>query len=355
MKRKTLLVTGARGTVGNYVVALAEAAGYRVIASDLDARGIRVPVRGEVRPGDLRSHEDRLRVVEGVDAVVHTAAQLDVGRSAAELSAINSEAGAGLYEAAEKAGATRFVHLSTAALYAPDAAPVSESAPLAPEGPFAMSKLGAELFFRGAKGTGRMPWTVLRAAPIYGRRGRHFGAALLAIGPLLRMAAPRVPRPKGGPRGSMVHAEDVASAALFVLEREVTFGRVFNVADEDPMTLGDRLTETFNAYGLRTLPVPMPPTSILESMVDAFSDPLSTGLDIATLAAWRAVIARHDLKPALRPRFDAEILADLRRNRVVNAAALRELGWSARFPEFRDGFREVLRWYQAERWVPRYG
>ena len=34
-KLKTLLVTGARGTVGSYVTGLAEASGYRVIATDM--------------------------------------------------------------------------------------------------------------------------------------------------------------------------------------------------------------------------------------------------------------------------------------------------------------------------------
>jgi nucleoside-diphosphate-sugar epimerase len=52
---KTILVTGARGTVGNYVVGLAEAAGYRVVVSDIDSRGLRAPVRGEVRAADLRN------------------------------------------------------------------------------------------------------------------------------------------------------------------------------------------------------------------------------------------------------------------------------------------------------------
>ncbi len=45
----------------------------------------------------------------------------------------------------------------------------------------------------------------------------------------------------------------------------------------------------------------------------------------------------------------------MRRDLVVDASRLRALGWTPRFPEFRAGFAEVLRWYQAERWVPRYG
>ena len=40
MSRKTILVTGAAGTVGTYAASLAEAAGYRVIASDVRGRAV---------------------------------------------------------------------------------------------------------------------------------------------------------------------------------------------------------------------------------------------------------------------------------------------------------------------------
>lgn len=40
---ETVLVTGAAGTVGNYVVGLAEAAGFRVVATDLTPKGVQAP------------------------------------------------------------------------------------------------------------------------------------------------------------------------------------------------------------------------------------------------------------------------------------------------------------------------
>ena len=48
-KLKTLLVTGARGTVGSYVTGLAEASGYRVIATDMSRAGV----------GGVASHRER--------------------------------------------------------------------------------------------------------------------------------------------------------------------------------------------------------------------------------------------------------------------------------------------------------
>ncbi len=350
---ETVLVTGAAGTVGGYVVPLAEAAGYRVVATDLRAAAIRTPVRGEVRPGDLRDPATARRLVEGCDAVIHAAAQLAPRADAGELSRANTEAVVHLYEAARDAGVERFLHVSTATLYASQGTPLREESPLAPRGPYGMSKRAAEVFLQGQRGG--PDWTILRAAPIYGRRGRHFAASLLVVGPILRLATPVLPRPSGGPEGTMVHAEDVARALLFVLERSDTAGRVYNVSDGDPMPLGDRIATTFDAYGLRSLPTGPLPSVLLRGGGRLFRRAgLYHSADAAVLAAWRAVVLRHNLKPALRPRLDREALTLLYEDLHVDGSALRALGWSPRFSRFTEGWRAVLRWYQAERWVPRY-
>ncbi|MEM1415973.1 MAG: NAD(P)-dependent oxidoreductase [Myxococcota bacterium] len=356
---KTVLVTGARGTVGNYVVSLAEASGYRVIASDIDPRGVRAPVHGEVRAADLTEEAQVASVVRGVDVVVHTAGLIDVSAGAGELSRVNSEAVTLLYEAAAEAGAQRFVHLSVGTLYDAKAAgggPLAESAPLAPRGPYALSKLGAELYLRGRAAGEGPTWTILRAAPLYGRRGRHFAGTLLAIGPMLGMTSPVIPRPSGGPIGSMVHAEDVARAMLFVIEREDTAGRVLNVSDGDDMELGRRLGLTFDAYGLRSVPTGTVPDRLFRIGSRLLRrNNVSRSFDVAALAGWRAVVLRHGLKPALKPRFDEEVLELVHQPLQLDSSALRSLGWSPRHASFEAGWREVLRWYQAERWVPRYG
>lgn len=351
----TILVTGAAGTVGNYVVSLAEAAGHRVIASDRQAAGVRVPVRGEVRPADLTDASSLPGLVRGCDAVIHTAAQLDVGAESAELARINTDAVVQLYQAAAEAGVRRFVHVSDAILYASSDRAVTEESSLAPRGRYGMSKHAAEVFFRG-EGKKGPPWTIVRAAAIYGRRGRHFAASLLAVGPILRLAMPVVPRFEGGPRHDMVHAEDVARALLFVLDRDEAAYQVLNVSDGDTMPLGDRITATFQAYGLGSFRAGRAPQATIAGLgrLCQLPGPYHTA-DAAALAAWRLVVMRHGLRPALRPRLDRESLPLLYEPLVVDASKLRGMGWEPRFARFDGGWREVLRWYQAERWVPRYG
>jgi nucleoside-diphosphate-sugar epimerase len=353
---ETVLVTGAAGTVGNYVARLCEAAGYAVIASDTNARGIRQPTRGRIEAGDLTDAQVRERALRGVDHVIHTAALLDASTHAAKLGSVNTDLVADLFEEAAARGVKRFVHMSTCMLYAPGSnAPLTEDARTAPRGPHGLSKLGAEAFLRG-RGRGDGPaWTILRAAPIYGRRGRHFAASLLAIGPLLRMFSPLLPRFRGGARHSFVHAEDVASALLFVLNDPRTHYNVYNVADEDPLQLGDRLAQTYEAYGLRAVNVGGIPELVTRLAEKTARTPGTLrAFDASVLALWRAVVMRHGLKPALRPRIDREAVTLLDDDLVVDTSRLRALGFRPRHPVFSAGFADVLRWYQAEGWVPRY-
>lgn len=353
---ETVLVTGASGTVGNYVVGLCEAAGFSVVASDSNARGLRQPTRGRICPGDLTDASVRAQALEGVHHVIHTAALLDASADASELGGVNTELVVKLFEDAAKRRVQRFVHMSTCMLYAPgQAGALTEDAATAPRGPHGLSKLGAEAFLRG-RGRGDGPaWTILRAAPVYGRRGRHFAASLLAIGPLLRLFTPILPRLVGGPTHSFVHAEDVARALIFALLDSRTHYGTYNVADEDPQPLGQRIAQTFDAYGLRTLrggKVPRAVSSLAE--IIAGTPGALRAFDTSVLALWRAVTVRHQLKPALRPRLDREAVTLLRDDLVIDTSRLRALGFATRHPRFDEGWAGVLRWYQAENWVPRY-
>jgi len=153
----------------------------------------------------------------------------------------------------------------------------------------------------------------------------------------------------------MVHAEDVARALLFVLEKPEAHWETYNVSDGDVMTLGDRIGLTFDAYGLRSVSVGTPPHLLYEALGRLFSTPgTHHAADVAALAGWRYVVVRNGLKPALRPRLDREAMTLLYEDLVVDSGKLRALGWKPRFASFADGWQEVLRWYQAEAWVPRY-
>lgn len=142
----TVAVTGANGFVGSRTCALLAAAGADVRA--LVRRAGTAPESERITEvvSDIDGSADLPGDLDGVDVVVHTAAtagaDLDVAR------AVNVEGTRHVLAAARAAGVRRVVHVSTAAVYAPneDGGPIDEDAPLVGEdsSPYAVTKREAE-------------------------------------------------------------------------------------------------------------------------------------------------------------------------------------------------------------------
>ena len=111
----SILITGATGLVGNNVVRLAIAQGYRVrvlVRKGCDQR----PFEGldvEQFVGDVVDSDSILKAVDGVDAVVHSAAVVHIGWSQLELQRrVNVQGTRNVAAAARSAGA-RMIHVSS--------------------------------------------------------------------------------------------------------------------------------------------------------------------------------------------------------------------------------------------------
>ena len=68
---------------------------------------------------------------------------------------------------------------------------------------------------------------------------------------------------------NLVHGDDVARAAAFLLLHPAAYGIIFNVADNDPMTFGHFLNVAMESYGLKPLApgVAYPPSTLLQSIL----------------------------------------------------------------------------------------
>jgi UDP-glucose 4-epimerase len=234
------LVTGGAGYVGSHLVRALVARGDEVVVLDNLRQGHRaaVPPQVEFVEAELA---DRGRLAEvfaawRFDAVFHFAALSLVGESMREplrYCAENAANSLWLAEAAVKAGVTKFVFSSTAALFGyPKQVPIPEDAELAPASAYGESKLMVE------KG---LFW----ADQVHGLRSaclRYFNAAgadpsgaigedhepethliPLAIGaalgtrPALTVFGTDYPTPDGTCIRDYVHVGDLAAAHLAVL------------------------------------------------------------------------------------------------------------------------------------------
>jgi nucleoside-diphosphate-sugar epimerase len=212
---------------------------------------------------------------------------------------------ANLIEAAVAAGARRIVAESFVSVYgkARFDHPVTEDEPLPPVGRGALHDSVAALRtmeeqLRATRDEGRIDTVSLRFGFLYGAdvpSTRDFVEQARAG----KLAAPVLPG-----LAANLHIDDASSAILAAIERP-RVSPVYNVVDDEPMPIQENLTLLARAIGAR------PPR----------------------------------LLPGWLVRLAAPVVAELGSLRLVlsNVKARRELGWTLRYPNAREGLAELSR------------
>lgn len=146
-----ILVVGGAGYIGSHMVWELLEKGYDPVVFDNLSTGHEwAAPEGRLVRGDLADAEalERLFAEQRFEAVMHFASFIQVGESVtAPLKYYDNNVANTfkLLSAMEKAGVTRFVFSSTAAVYgSPDTVPIPETASLRPENPYGRSKLMVE-------------------------------------------------------------------------------------------------------------------------------------------------------------------------------------------------------------------
>ena len=352
-----VLVTGATGCVGGFVLSELLKKGYHVIASDL--KGKAFPAGGErltVVEGDLSDPIFTASLVDGVDAVINTAAVVDISLPYSSLAPINVEAVRVLFERSRQVGVRQFVQFSSGSIYKASTMPIPESAPIEAGNDYERSKIDAEkILFSKPRVT--TPYvTVIRPALIYGPRGKVLMASIATLPPLVKSLGPYYIRMSGGPKTNMVHGEDVARATVFLLNNPKAYGEAFNVADNDPRRFTDFINIAMEVYGLKPLGpgIPYPPITLLQSILPYIArDEIFNPLNRVSGMLWNRLVKKHRLEKELSPRIDKEALEFGVRDMVFGNRKLKALGFQLKYPRFEKGWRNTVGWYQEHRWIPR--
>jgi nucleoside-diphosphate-sugar epimerase len=216
---------------------------------------------------------------------------------------VRSEGAGNLVAAARAAGARRFITQSISFLYAPEGdwvkdedAPTWDDAP-GHFGPTVEVLLAHE---REVVGCEDFDGLVLRYGQFYGP-----GTYYARDGHLGREAGRRLFPIVGPGTGvfSFIHVEDAAGATVAALERAAP--GIYNVVDDDPAPMSEWLPVYAQELGARR--------------------PLRLPTWLVRVAAGRSVA-----------------LSAVTMRGASNAKAKRELGWSPRYPSWRQGFAEAL-------------
>ena len=252
-----VLLTGANGFVGGWLLAGLRARGHVVVAAVRDREKLRRQVPGiEAIVCDFNRDTDArvwLPRLAGVDAVVNCAGVLHGGRGQ-DIDAIHAVAPIALFEACVAAGLRKVVQISAI------------SADAEAGTPYALSKKRADDHLRGLD----LDWTVLRPSLVYGD-GSYGGMSAmrgLAGAPLA------IPVPGDGAAAFRpIHVEDLVETVARVLDRGGFARRTLEPVGPRRLALRDILGRLRGWLGLppaRFLPVPLPVMRVVARIVDVF-------------------------------------------------------------------------------------
>ncbi len=246
-----VLVTGAYGLIGSWLVAELVAAGAQVCAIRRDR-----PPRSALTTMGL---ESRVAVVEGdicadglvaralaeyeIQSVFHLAAQTLVGsawRSPVPTFETNIRGTWTLLEACRHYGVGCVIVASSDKAYGPQPSlPYTEQTPLKPLSPYEASKAAADLLARSYWFTWQLPVAVTRLANVYG--GGDANASRLVPEAVVAALSGRAPviRSDGTPERDFLYVEDAVGAYL----------ALWDALAHGPAGSGGVAGEAFNAGG----------------------------------------------------------------------------------------------------------
>lgn len=247
----SVLVTGATGLLGGAVVRELVSRGHDVIASGRNQERGKALVRetgARFVPADLRILRDAERAVEGVSAIVHSAALSAPWGPARDFDLANVRATEYLIDAAERARVARFVHISTPAVYFDfrNHFEVKEDHPLPPPvNDYVRTKLEAERLVERATRRG-LRATILRPRGIFGPGDTSLLPRV--IGALERGTFPVIG--DGENLVDLSFVDDAAFAVGLALESEIAVGNTYHITSGDPLPLLTLVSMLADGLGL---------------------------------------------------------------------------------------------------------
>lgn len=305
---RRVLVTGATGMVGSWLIKDLLAAGVRVVALVLDLD----PQSELVRSGDLQSCAvvnggledlaalERAVTLHEVDTVFHLGAQTIVGvahRAPLGTWEANVRGTYNLLEICRRHSdlVQRVIVASSDKAYGEaDELPYTEESPLAARHPYEVSKAVGDLIAHSYHHTYGLPVAIARCGNVYGGGDLNWSRIVPGtIRAFLREERP-VLRSDGSFVRDYLYVRDAAAAYIELADgigREGVAGNAFNFSDESPMTvieLVDAIRERMGKNGVEPV--------VLDAAVGEIHDQVLSAARARDVLGWKPT---HGLESGL--------------------------------------------------------
>jgi len=306
------MVTGATGFVGQALVSMLAAKGWRVV------RAVRRdPGSGDVVVPDLADWQPAAAQLAGIDCAIHLAARTHVVRETAadplaEYRRLNVVVTERLATACARAGVRRLVFLSSIKVNGEaTTTPFTEQDVPRPEDAYGQSKLEAERILGEIAAASRLETVILRPPLIYGPgvKGNFLR--------LMRAIDYGIPLPLGAidNKRSVIYLGNLVDAIILCLDHAAAAGKTYLVADDEDVSTPELIRHLALALGKPARLIAFPP---------------------ALLKVAGAVFGKSDSL--------ARLLGSLQSD---SGRIRRELGWQPRCG-MAQGLAATARWYYQQ-------
>lgn len=268
-----VLVTGATGFVGRSLVpVMIRKGGMDVIGSSRQPAG-QPAVAGVtfVQSPELSASADWQPLLDGVDAVVHSAARVHVlreqaGDALSEFRRANVDGTLVLAEQAARSGVRRFVFVSSIHVNGAETngSALTEASAAAPHSPYAISKYEAELKLTDLVASTAMELVIVRPTLVYGPGALGNLASLTSI---IRRGLP-LPLAAVHNRRSLISVDNLAELLFLCLVHPKAAGELFLAADGVDLSTPDIIRYIARDIG-RTAQLYPFPESVLRMALSA--------------------------------------------------------------------------------------
>jgi UDP-glucose 4-epimerase len=254
-----VLVTGAAGFIGSHLAERLRSMGLEVAGIDNFSNGYEenlAALKGDrgfrLARGDILNSKDLSKACEGVDSVIHMAANSSVARSAEEPVEdfkINAVGTLNVLECARKEDIKAVLLASSSTVYGKAELPTPEDHPLRPISNYGASKAAAEAYCSSYSSLYGLRAASLRYFNIYGPRSRK-GVMFDLLKKLQRDKSRLEVLGTGSQEKDYLYIDDAVDATLLVAEKGRLGGEAYNVGSGVAYTIRELAMSLLRILGL---------------------------------------------------------------------------------------------------------